>query len=82
MNLQAVPLHKDFSLEVQGVDLSEPLSEEVSDTFVLAVGTQVGDEGVVVQLQHHPLDPLHTPGQRLRRRESVRHVPRADKDGR
>jgi taurine dioxygenase len=30
MNLHTVPLHKDFALEVRGVDLSEPLGSEVS----------------------------------------------------
>ena len=30
MNLQTLPLHKDFGLELRGVDLSGPLSDEVS----------------------------------------------------
>lgn len=30
MNLQSLPLHKDFGLEIQGVDLSEPLGDGVS----------------------------------------------------
>ncbi len=30
MNLQTVPLHQDFGLEIQGVDLSAPLSDRIS----------------------------------------------------
>lgn len=30
MNLASIPLHKDFALEIQGLDLSEPLDKAVS----------------------------------------------------
>jgi alpha-ketoglutarate-dependent taurine dioxygenase len=33
MNLRTAPLHKDFGLEVQGVDLSKPLSDALSARF-------------------------------------------------
>ena len=44
MNLQTVPLHKDFGLEIQGVDLSAPLSDRIST----ALDDLLAQNGVLV----------------------------------
>ena len=44
MNLQTVPLHQDFGLEIQGVDLSAPLSDRIST----ALDDLLAQNGVLV----------------------------------